>query len=198
MHRLYCLSVVGSLRYSLAFYHVSPREFLVNWATMTAPIVNKKLHFEDCFKVHKTFIQNKKNDCDNIPYGTVCGIFWNFEGFWMYVLRVLLTLLCLTWTLLCLSADGDASSEHSVSSGGSTSVGSRNTLLAMNTQSQQTRRAINRIDTDMRIDSTFFNPDSLWRRNQEGWDIDREHNETPLACGILQQSAFVLNMSCFV
>ncbi|KAK2181367.1 hypothetical protein NP493_401g01005 [Ridgeia piscesae] len=65
-------------------------------------------------------------------------------------------------------ADGDASSEHSVSSGGSTSVGSRNTLLAMNTQSQQTRRAINRIDTDMRIDSTFFNPDSLWRRNQEG------------------------------
>ena len=60
MHRLYCLSVVGSLRYSLAFYRVSPREFLVNWETMTAPIVNKNLHFEDCFKVHKTFIQNKK------------------------------------------------------------------------------------------------------------------------------------------
>lgn len=64
--------------------------------------------------------------------------------------------------------DCDASSEHSVSSGGSTSVSSRNTLLAMNTKSQQMKRAINKIDDDMRIDSTFFNPDALWKRNQEG------------------------------
>ena len=74
---------------------------------------------------------------------------------------------------VCLSVESDASSEHSVSSGGSTSVGSRNTLLAMNTKSQQMKKAINKIDDDMRIDSTFFNPDSLWKRNQEGCVINR-------------------------
>ena len=46
------LSVVDSLRHNHAFYRVTPREFLVNWATMAAPIVNSNLRFEDSFKVY--------------------------------------------------------------------------------------------------------------------------------------------------
>ena len=67
--------------------------------------------------------------------------------------------------------ESDASSEHSVSSSGSTSISSRNTLLAMN--SHQVNRAINKIQDDMRIDSALFNPDSLWKREQAGWVTGR-------------------------
>ena len=41
------LRVVDSIRHNHLFYRVTPREFLVNWATMAAPMVDNKLYFED-------------------------------------------------------------------------------------------------------------------------------------------------------
>ena len=35
------LRVVDSVRHNLAFYRVTPREFLVNWVTMAAPIIRR-------------------------------------------------------------------------------------------------------------------------------------------------------------
>jgi len=52
MHRVHSLRVVVSLRHNHAFYRVTSREFLVNWVTVTAPIVNQNLRFEDCLKEH--------------------------------------------------------------------------------------------------------------------------------------------------
>ena len=41
------LRVVDSIRHNHLFYRVTPREFLVNWATMAAPMVDNKFYFED-------------------------------------------------------------------------------------------------------------------------------------------------------
>ena len=71
-----------SLRHNHAFYRVTAREFLANWATMAAPVVNPNLRFEDGFKVHDIHTKlNKRNVCDNIQNGMICGILRNFEGF---------------------------------------------------------------------------------------------------------------------
>ena len=51
------LRVVDSLRHNHAFSRVTPRVFLVNWATIAAPIVNQNLRFEDSLR-WITFIQN--------------------------------------------------------------------------------------------------------------------------------------------
>ncbi|XP_071094421.1 A-kinase anchor protein 10, mitochondrial-like [Haliotis cracherodii] len=62
--------------------------------------------------------------------------------------------------------ESDASSEHSV---GSQSVGPdsiKNTLLAMDTS--HVKKALTRIEDDMRIDSMLLNPDELWKRPEAG------------------------------
>ncbi|XP_050410189.1 A-kinase anchor protein 10, mitochondrial isoform X2 [Patella vulgata] len=62
----------------------------------------------------------------------------------------------------------DASSEHS---GGSQSVGAdslsshKNTLLAMDSSS--IKKALNKLDIDMRIDNQLLNPEELWKRPVE-------------------------------
>lgn len=69
-------------------------------------------------------------------------------------------------TCFFLTAESDASSEHSV---GSQSVGPdsiKNTLLAMDTS--HVKKALTRIEDDMRIDSMLLNPDELWKRPEAG------------------------------
>lgn len=62
----------------------------------------------------------------------------------------------------------DASSEHSAGSQstGAESVGSRNTLLA--TDTSHLKKALNKMQVDLRIDSVLLNPDSLWKRSAPG------------------------------
>ncbi|XP_014770826.1 A-kinase anchor protein 10, mitochondrial isoform X1 [Octopus bimaculoides] len=62
----------------------------------------------------------------------------------------------------------DASSEHSIGSQstGTESISSRNTLLAADTS--HFKKAFNKIDVDMRIDTILLNPDALWKRNNTG------------------------------
>ena len=73
------LRVVDSLCHNHAFYRVNLREFLANWATTAAPVVNPNLRFEDSFQVHDIHTKlNKRNMCDNILYGMTCGIFGGF------------------------------------------------------------------------------------------------------------------------
>ena len=57
-----------------------------------------------------------------------------------------------------------------VCSGGSSST--KNTLLAMDTTSMSTKKdikkALTKINDDMRIDNTHFDPENLWQRPQAG------------------------------
>ena len=78
------LRVVDSLHHNHQ-YRVTLREFLVNWATMTVPIVKPNVCFEDSFKVHNIHIKLSKKyvcdniPCDNIPCGMVSGILRAFD-----------------------------------------------------------------------------------------------------------------------
>lgn len=62
----------------------------------------------------------------------------------------------------------DASSENSAGSQstGAESVSSRNTLLA--TDTSHLKKALNKMQVDLRIDSVLLNPDALWKRNAPG------------------------------
>lgn len=71
--------------------------------------------------------------------------------------------------LLCASGS-ESNSERSGGSTGAESVASRNTLLAIDTRGQHIKRVINNIHDDMRIDSSLFDPDSLWQRSDTKYD----------------------------
>ncbi|XP_067671793.1 A-kinase anchor protein 10, mitochondrial-like [Haliotis asinina] len=62
--------------------------------------------------------------------------------------------------------ESDASSEHSVGSQSVGADGIKNTLLAMDTS--HVKKALTRIEDDMRIDSMLLNPDELWKRPEAG------------------------------
>ena len=66
-----------------ASYHVTPREFIVNWLTIAAPIVNQNLRCEGSLKVHKINrkLNNNKYVYDNILYGMLRGTSGLFQGF---------------------------------------------------------------------------------------------------------------------
>ncbi len=79
--------------------------------------------------------------------------------------------------LFAMSSTGsDASSEHSVTSTGSShvAISAKNTLLANADASNNTatniqiKKAFGKVSDNMRIDNTLFNPDSLWMRPQSG------------------------------
>lgn len=72
--------------------------------------------------------------------------------------------------MMC-SPGSDSNSEKSLGSIGNDSVTSRNTLLAMDTRGAHMKRAMNKIHDDMRIDSSLFDPDSLWRRPNAGYVV---------------------------
>lgn len=65
----------------------------------------------------------------------------------------------------------DASSEKSSGSQstGNESLSSKNTYLARDTSGQHFAKALNRFSDNMRIDSSLFNPDSLWHRPNARW-----------------------------
>ena len=69
---------MDSTYHNHAFYCVTLDEFLVNSATMAAPIVNKKLRFEDSFKVHNIHTKFKKYICVTIWNGM--WDLWRFSG----------------------------------------------------------------------------------------------------------------------
>ena len=72
-----------NLRHKHASYRVTPREFIVNWLTIAAPIGNQNLPCEDSLKVHtiNRKLNNNKYVCNNILYGMVGGNSGLFEVF---------------------------------------------------------------------------------------------------------------------
>jgi hypothetical protein len=70
--------------------------------------------------------------------------------------------------IFSMSEGSDANSEPSVSSIGSESVASRNTLLAVDTRGSHIKTAINKITDNMRIDGYLLDPDNLWQRPNVG------------------------------
>lgn len=96
--------------------------------------------------------------------------------------------------------ESDTVSEKSAGSqgaGGNESSGSKNTYLARDTSGRHFAKAMNRFGDNMRIDSSLFNPDSLWHRPNAGrmkfgkvtelgqfvsdLDPDPDHNKKKLA-----------------
>lgn len=69
-------------------------------------------------------------------------------------------------------AGSDASSDHSVGSKSmeseSAANSTKNTLLAMDTSQHNIKKALTKINDDMRIDNTLLNPENLWQRPQAG------------------------------
>ena len=66
--------VVDSLRHTHAFSRVTLREFLVKWATMTAPMVSENVRFKINFMMYNILTKLKKS-----TYVTIFYIEWYME-----------------------------------------------------------------------------------------------------------------------
>ena len=69
-----------------------------------------------------------------------------------------------------INTGSDVSSEKSFGSQstGSEAISSKNTLLALDTSSFHIKKALKKINVDMRINKDLLDPDALWHRDQAG------------------------------